>query len=349
MTSGGCGSLSQRRRREVASARRLPSVAANRNNRPMPDPAAAPVLTLEHVARRLGGRTVVTGLDLSVRRGEVLGLLGVNGAGKTTTLRMLAGVLAPSDGTVRLCGADLYAEPALARRHIGYLPEQPPLYDELTVDEYLAFCARLRGLSGKAAAEAIETAIARCDLAAMRRRLAGALSKGYRQRLGLAQAIVHAPDLVVLDEPASGLDPVQALRLRESIRDLRAGHAVVLSTHVLSDVLACCDRVAILHRGRLRHLGPLAADEQTGAVLRIEVERALTPADWLGLPVVARAEALDARRWRVEPRAGVATSALAAAAVEAGFGLTGLRGENSGLDELFLRIAAEDAPVEAAA
>jgi ABC-2 type transport system ATP-binding protein len=219
---------------------------------------AIPVLALENASRTLAGRLVVRDLGLALAKGEVLGLLGVNGAGKSTTLRMIAGILAPTVGHVRLDGEDLAEHPELARRRIGYLPEIAPVHAELTVAEYLDFCARLHGLSREARA-AVDRVIERCDLGEVRRRLIGALSKGYRQRVGLAQAIVHAPALIVLDEPASGLDPVQAERLRVLVRELGADHAVVLSTHVLPDVVACCDRVAILHEGVLRHEGPLGA------------------------------------------------------------------------------------------
>ena len=218
--------------------------------------AASALLQLQGVSRRLTGRTIVEDLTLSLDRGCVLGLLGVNGAGKSTTLRMIAGVLAPSAGKVSFDGRDFGEEPALARR-LGYLPETPPLYAELRVDEYLAFCARLRGMRAADARKAVDRVTERCGLGDMRRRLCGNLSKGYAQRAGIAQAIVHDPDLIVLDEPASGLDPVQAASVRELVRELGRERAVVLSTHLLHDVTACCARVAILHRGRLRHDGAL--------------------------------------------------------------------------------------------
>jgi gliding motility-associated transport system ATP-binding protein len=311
--------------------------------------APAAVLALDQVSRILAGRRVVRDLSFTLGRGEVLGLLGVNGAGKSTTLRMIAGVLAPSAGMVRLDGEDLYERPELARRRIGYLPEVAPLHTELTVEEFLVFCARLRGLAGGARAAAAR-AIERCELGDVRRRLIGALSKGFRQRVGLAQAILHDPELIVLDEPASGLDPVQALRLRELVRGLGADHAVVLSTHVLPDVLACCDRVAILHEGELRHEGALAAFGQDGA-LRVRVTRALAADDWLGLPMVVAADpidAADARRWRLRLREGASAGALAAAIVERSWGLEELRAESSALEEIFMAIAAGAPPAVAA-
>ncbi|HEY7871350.1 MAG TPA: ABC transporter ATP-binding protein [Rudaea sp.] len=227
--------------------------------------AAVPILQLQGATRRLAGRTIVDGVTFSLDRGSVLGLLGVNGAGKSTTLRMIAGLLAPSAGKVLFDGRDLRDEPALARR-LGYLPETPPLYAELRVDEYLAFCARLRGMRAADARRAVDRVIERCGLGEVRRRLCGNLSKGFAQRVSIAQAIVHDPDLIVLDEPASGLDPVQAASIRKLVSELGRDRAVILSTHLLHDVTACCARVAILHRGRLRHDGALAelTDTQGG-------------------------------------------------------------------------------------
>ncbi|MEZ5462659.1 ABC transporter ATP-binding protein [Dokdonella sp.] len=307
-----------------------------------------PVLTLDQVSRQLSGRTIVEGLDFRIRRGEVLGLLGINGAGKSTTLRMMSGLLAPSSGTVRLGELDLYAHPEQAQRDIGYLAEDPPLYGELSVEEYLRFCARLHDLRGPAVGTAVERAIERCELGDMRRRLTGLLSKGFRQRVGLAQAIVHEPALIVLDEPASGLDPIQALRLRELIRNLADSHAVVLSTHVLSDVLACCDRVAILHHGRLRHSAILSELDASAAVL-VRVERALTRDDWMKLAIVADAEPANAGRWRIRLQEGAHSGALANAIGEQGFGLQELRGDNNALEQVFVSIAAEGKHTGAAA
>ncbi|MBN8728320.1 MAG: ABC transporter ATP-binding protein [Xanthomonadales bacterium] len=298
-----------------------------------------PALELVHVGRRLAGRLVVDALDLGLRRGEVLGLLGVNGAGKSTTLRMMAGVLAPSSGSVRLDGEDLHEHPARARRHIGYLPEVPPLHAELTTLEYLRFCARLHAVPRGGVAAAVERAVERCDLGEVRSRVIGTLSKGWRQRIGIAQAIVHEPAVIILDEPASGLDPVQALKLRGLVRGLGRDHAVVVSTHVLPDVAACCDRVAILHRGVLRHLAPVPA----AALGRYIVATARPLADATALAGVASAERLDARRWRVALRGGGTAEVLAAAVVASGAGLAGLAADETPLETTFLGIAGGEA------
>jgi ABC-2 type transport system ATP-binding protein len=288
----------------------------------------------------------VRDLDLDVTRGEVLGLLGVNGAGKTTTLRMIAGALAPSTGSVRIAGVNLHERPELARRRIGYLPETPPLHQELTAEEFLRFCARLRGVARGAVTTAVDRVLDRCELGQVRRRPMATLSKGFRQRVGLAQAIVHEPELIVLDEPASGLDPVQALKLRELVRGLGRDHAVVLSTHVLPDVSACCDRVAILHRGELRHSGP--AVPGVADTLRVGVAKVASASDWQAFVMVASAQAIDAMHWRVHLRAGSSIDAFAAAVVERGLGLIELRTDTAPLESTFLAIAAADAPAQAA-
>lgn len=221
-----------------------------------------PLLTLAQVSRRRAGRAAVSELSLSLDRGQVLGLLGVNGAGKSTTLSMIAGALAPDSGRILLDGVDLTEQPARVGRLVGWLPERAPLWQELTVREHLDAHGRLRGLHGAALKQARTRMVERLELAALEHRLAGVLSQGQRQRLGLACALLHQPRLLVLDEPGNALDPVQLAALRSLIREqAAAGTAVILSTHVLAEVTAVCDRVAILHEGTLRHAGPLASDD----------------------------------------------------------------------------------------
>lgn len=196
----------------------------------------------------------VQDLSLTVDRGQVLGLLGVNGAGKSTTLSMLAGALRPDSGRISLDGENFLERPELARRLIGWLPERAPLWQELTVREHLLAHGRLRGIRGAPLSRACDTIVERLELGALVRRLAGVLSQGQRQRLGLACALLHKPALLVLDEPANALDPVQTAALRQLIREeAAAGTAVILSTHQLAEVTAVCDRVAILHEGTLRN------------------------------------------------------------------------------------------------
>ena len=220
-----------------------------------------PLLRLEHVSRRRAGRAAVQQLELTLERGQVLGLLGVNGAGKSTTLAMIAGALAPDSGTIHLDGHDFGEQPELARRMLGWLPERAPLWHELTVREHLAAHGRLRGLRGADLRQACATVIARLTLEPLAGRLAGLLSQGQRQRLGLACALLHQPALLVLDEPGNALDPLQVAALRDVIREhAAAGHAVILSTHLLAEVTAVCDRVVILHEGTLRHDGAVSKD-----------------------------------------------------------------------------------------
>ena len=224
--------------------------------------AAPPVLQLDRIARRRAGRVAVQQLDLALAPGQVLGLLGVNGGGKSTTLAMIAGALRPDSGAIRLNGEDFLERPGLARRLVGWLPERAPAWPELTVAEHLDAHGRLRGLHGAALRTARAAIVERLELEPLARRLAGVLSQGQRQRLGLACALLHRPALLVLDEPANALDPVQVGALRRLIREqAAAGTAVILSTHLLVEVTAVCDRVAILHEGRLRHEGPVRADD----------------------------------------------------------------------------------------
>ncbi len=229
-----------------------------------------PVIRAEHLERRFGRLRAVAGLSLSVNRGEVLALLGPNGAGKTTTLSMLTGNLAPHAGRILIAGHDLAESPRQAKRALGYLPEIPPLYPELTVTEYLRFCARLHGLGRREARSAAATACARCGLEEVTSRLTGHLSKGYQQRLGIAQAIVHGPEVIVLDEPTVGLDPVQIRSTLALIRDLAADAAVIVSTHLLNEAAAVASRVAIMAHGRIVHETTGEAGAQQ---LRIECAR----------------------------------------------------------------------------
>lgn len=218
-----------------------------------------PLVQVTGLHKRFGAVHAVRGLDFSLRRGQILGLLGANGAGKSTTMAMLAGVLAPSNGSIRIGGHDLALRPLAAKARLGYLPETPPLYNELTVDEFLRHCAILRGLPRNRLSVAVADVKSRCALTESGSRLLSNLSKGYRQRVGIAQAIVHDPELVILDEPTSGLDPAQLRDIRLLIRELGERHAVIFSTHLLPEVQQVCDQVHIIHQGQLALSAPMNA------------------------------------------------------------------------------------------
>ena len=213
------------------------------------------MLDARNLTRRYGDFTAVNDISFSVKEGEILGILGPNGAGKTTTLRMLTGFLPPTAGEVEVAGHDLLTEPILARREIGYLPENVAIYPEMRVEEYLRYRGRLEGLSRVESKRAIEEVLDRCLIGDVRRQIVGTLSKGYRQRVGLASAILHRPRVVVLDEPTVGLDPKQIIAIRELIRELGQNHTILLSTHILPEVELLCDRVLIIDKGEIQDQG----------------------------------------------------------------------------------------------
>jgi len=208
------------------------------------------MIDVRQLVKRYGDRAALDGVTFRVERGEIVGFLGPNGAGKTTTLRILSTYLTPDEGVASVAGFDVARQPMEVRRRLGYLPEHPPLDLDHTVREYLGFCASLRGV-GRGRAAAVDGVIDRCGLRSVASRLIGNLSKGFRQRVGLAQALVHAPEVVVLDEPTVGLDPSQIREIRELIRSLAGHHTVLLSSHILPEVAMTCSRAVVIHQGRV--------------------------------------------------------------------------------------------------
>ena len=227
--------------------------------------AATPItLSARNLCRRFGQREVIHGISLELKHGEVLGLLGHNGAGKSTTLQMLTGALLPHSGQIEICGFDLARQPGQAKSRIGFLPKTPPLYRDMSVDNYLAFAAKLHRVPRPQLANAVAEAKRRCGLQDTGRKIIGTLSKGYQQRIGIAQAIIHSPEVIILDEPTVGLDPSQIRDIRALIRELGDAHSVILSTHLLSEVESLCDRVEIMHHGRLIYSDSSAHMQQYG-------------------------------------------------------------------------------------
>ncbi|MBL9155024.1 MAG: ATP-binding cassette domain-containing protein [Verrucomicrobiales bacterium] len=210
------------------------------------------MIHVEHLTKRYAGRTAVDRISFDVGRGEIVGFLGPNGAGKSTTLRILTCFLSATEGTATVAGHDIFKDSIAVRRHVGYMPENVPLYTDMRIHEYLRFRARLKGLGWRESRRAVEEAMDICALADVRSKLIGTLSKGYRQRVGLADALVNKPDLLILDEPTNGLDPNQIRQVRELIRQLGERHTILISTHILHEVEMTCGRVIILHRGRIK-------------------------------------------------------------------------------------------------
>jgi ABC-2 type transport system ATP-binding protein len=209
------------------------------------------LLDVNHLSKAYGPTLAVNDITFQARKGEVVGFLGPNGAGKTTTMRMITGYLPPSRGTVTVDGIPLRQDPIAAKRRIGYLPELPPLYPEFTVESYLQLVARLKKLPAGQRRPAVDRALERAALGPVRHRIIGRLSKGYRQRVGIAQAILNEPPLLILDEPTAGLDPRQILETRQLVRSLAGEHTIILSTHILAEAATTCERVIIINRGQL--------------------------------------------------------------------------------------------------
>lgn len=305
----------------------------------------ASLLAVEGLSRSYGTLEAVKNISFEVQQGEVLGFLGPNGAGKTTTMQMLTGNLAPSQGRVTVAGHDLRDDPRAAKTALGYLPEQPPLYRDLSVDEYLDYCAALHRIARPRRRAARETAKAKCGLNEVGRRLIGNLSKGYQQRVGIAQAIIHLPPVIILDEPTAGLDPIQIREIRNLIRDLGREHSVILSTHILPEVQSVCSRVQIIHKGTLVLSDSIEglAQRMQASVLAVTFSNTPDLRLLAELPGVKNVEALEDGSLRLyhEPAANPAEAVVKLAA-EKNWGLTQLTPQRATLEDIFVALTTED-------
>ena len=310
------------------------------------------------LTKRYGPTLAVSDVSFEVRKGEVLGFLGPNGAGKTTTMRVITGYLPPSEGKVLVAGYDVVEEPLEAKRRTGYLPETPPVYPDMTVTEYLGFVARIKGVARKEMKTRISEVIEKCAITDHQHRQIGKLSKGYRQRVGLAQAFIHNPDVLILDEPTAGLDPKQIIETRELIRRLAGQHTIVLSTHILPEVSKTCDRVVVINQGKVVAVG--TPDELTHrlqgyeTVLLTVEGPAAEIIDKLqrvgGVNLVEPREAQDARvTFEVHTEKGHDVRAeLARAVVESRWNLLELKTSGLSLEDIFLKLTTKDLSEEAA-
>jgi ABC-2 type transport system ATP-binding protein len=302
------------------------------------------VVRLDDVCHYYGPLCALSGISLTLDKGEVLGLLGPNGAGKSTTLAIVSGNLIPASGGVTIAGFDMLREPVRAKAMLGYLADQPPLYRELTVDEYLMYCARLNRVAANERHAAMEHVKRRCGLRQAGRRLIGNLSKGYQQRVGIAQALIHNPPVVILDEPTVGLDPLQIQEVRNLINELRGDHAVILSTHILPEVQALCDRVEIINQGKLV-MSQVLADWQDKAVTAVLLECRDEP-DRMALQALEGVAAVadsGENRVLISYQAGYDPGEqIARTCVEQGWGLRALIPQQQSLEQVFVDLISKD-------
>jgi ABC-2 type transport system ATP-binding protein len=311
------------------------------------------MIEVDHLTKRYGPVTAVDDVSFRVEKGEILGFLGPNGAGKTTTMRVLTGYMPPTEGKAVVAGYDVFTHPIEAKQRIGYLPETPPLYPDMTVREYLGFVGRIKlGKSSKAdRAMRVDHAMKKAHVDDMADRHCGKLSKGYRQRVGLAQALIHDPEVLILDEPTAGLDPKQIIETRDLIRSLAGNHTIVLSTHILPEVAHTCQRVVIINKGRVVAVDSpenLTHQLKGAATLYVQVDADGEAADALGaIPGVTKVSIADSHERLVgyeiesEPNHDVRRD-VARTVVDKGWGLLELRPMRLSLEEIFLQLTTEE-------
>ena len=314
------------------------------------------MIEVQHLTKRYGRVVAVDDVSFRVERGEILGFLGPNGAGKSTTMRILSGYMPATEGRANVAGFDVFDKPLDAKRRIGYLPETPPLYPDMTVREYLDFVARIKGVPNREKKDRVAAVMTRTHVADMADRHCGKLSKGYKQRVGLAQALIHNPDVLILDEPTAGLDPKQIIETRELIRGLAGDHTVVLSTHILPEVAQTCQRVVIINKGRV-----VAVDTPDNLTARlkgaetmyvqVDAEGADAGAALSALPGVMRVATSEQRGtvagFEVESERGTdIRREIARTVVNRGWGLLELRPMRMSLEEIFLQVTTEESPTD---
>ena len=308
-------------------------------------------LTVEAIelTRLYGGREAVSNVSFNLTQGQVLGFLGPNGAGKSTTMKMLTGNLAPSAGSVKICGIDMIENPKEAKALIGYLPEMRPLYKEFTVDEYLTIAARLHRVASGNIKKAVEKAKERCGLSHMSKRLIENLSNGYQQRVGIAQAIIHNPMVVILDEPTVGLDPIQIRDIRTLIREIGVDHSVILSTHILPEVEMVCDHVQIIDKGKLVFNGGIDVlkRQRVGNKLLLGLNNMPQISDLLNIAGVTEAEVTENNIMRVRFAEGTSPHELIVqAAVKNNWGLYLIAPDQTSLEDVFMQLTYQDSAAQ---
>jgi len=315
------------------------------------------VIEVQHLTKRYGRVTAVNDVSFRVERGEILGFLGPNGAGKTTTMRILTGYMPATEGKAIVAGFDVFYQPIEAKRRTGYLPETPPLYPDMSVSEYLDFVAKIKGVPSPERRARVQYVMGRTRIADMANRLCGKLSKGYKQRVGLASALIHNPDVLILDEPTAGLDPKQIIETRELIKELAGDHTIILSTHILPEVAQTCQRVVIINKGHVVAVDTpdnLTARLRGSETMYVQLDAAgADAAASLGqVPGVTRVVEADRRDgtvgYEVDSESGRdVRSDLARAVVSSGWGLLEMRPMRMSLEVVFLSLTTEEVPTPA--
>ena len=316
------------------------------------------MIEVEHVSKFYGERKVVDDVSFEVKKGEVLGFLGPNGAGKTTTMRILTCYMPATEGTARIAGYDVFEQSLEVRRRIGYLPENPPVYPDMTVDSYLHFVARIKGIPANRRNSQVDDAVYKCGLGDVKNRIIGRLSKGYRQRVGLAQALLNDPEVLILDEPTSGLDPKQINEVRSLIKSLAGAHTIVLSTHILPEVSMICSRVVIINKGKVAAMDtPEGLANQMKGTERIsitvagpveDVQSKLLEVCGVLNVTVERIESTDdtnqtQSNYLVECQLNTdLRRTLAAEVIENGWGLLELRSVSMSLEDVFINFVTNE-------
>jgi len=311
------------------------------------------VISVENLTKRYFTKTAIEGMSFRAEKGEILGFLGPNGAGKTTTMRIITGYMPSTDGTVKVDGFDVADQPLEVRRRIGYLPENPPLYTEMTVKGYLQFVAKLKGVTGARVQDDVNRAMDKVNITDVQDRIIAKLSKGYKQRVGIAQALLNDPPVLILDEPTIGLDPKQIQEVRELIKSLAGNHTVVLSTHILPEVEQTCHRVIIIDRGKIVAVDTpqnLRSQIQGGARVFIEVEGPAPDvlAAVKAMPGVAEVRIVSQEEskgsFHIDVEGGKdIRRELARAIVQAGWGLLELQSEKMSLEDIFIKLTTAEA------
>jgi len=306
------------------------------------------MIEVSHLTKRYGERTAVQDLSFEVKRGEIVGFLGPNGAGKSTTMKIITGFMPATQGQVRVGGFDVFSQPIEVKKIIGYLPETPPVYPEMKVSDYLDFAARIQGVHKNQLKSMIDTVIQKTNLGEVRNRLIRNLSKGFQQRVGLAQALVHNPLVLILDEPTVGLDPKQIIEIRELIRGLAGEHTVILSSHILPEVTATCERIIVINRGKIAAedtIEGLSLKMRGGLIYTLEVKNPSESA----LQIIRKIDGVKSinavgPRWVIElhPDGVEIRDQIVAAAVQSGAGVYEFSSEKISLEEIFLQLTTEE-------